>query len=110
MRLTRAFLFLLAWGAASECPAMAAADAAAGQKTYLAKCRTCHGPTGAGNPGMARALKVDIRDLGSPDVQKKTDDQLKKDSRDGVGKMKATAGLAEADFDNIVAHIRTMKK
>jgi mono/diheme cytochrome c family protein len=87
-----------------------AADAAAGAKVYAAKCRTCHGPTGEGNPGMAKALKVDIKPLGSEDVQKKSDADLKKNITDGVGKMKGIAGLSATDVDDVVAHMRSLKK
>ena len=86
-----------------------AADAGEGAKLY-AKCRTCHGPTGDGNPAMAKALKVEIRPLGSADVQKKSDADLKKDITEGTGKMKGIAGLSGGDVDNLVAHIRTLKK
>ena len=109
MRLLTISASVVGLALAAISPAMAA-DAAEGLKVHMAKCKTCHGPTGAGNPGMARALKVEIRDFASPEVQKKTDDQLKKDSRDGVGKMKPTAGLSDADLGNVVAYIRSLKK
>ena len=86
------------------------ADAAAGQTLFTAKCKTCHGATGQGNPGMAKVLKADIRDLGAVDVQKKSDDELKKNSTEGIGKMKPVAGLSPADAANVVAYIRTLKK
>jgi mono/diheme cytochrome c family protein len=86
------------------------ADAAAGKTLYSAKCRTCHGAEGQGNQGMAKALKVEIRDLGSADVQSKSDADLKKAITDGVGKMKPVSGVAGADLDNVVAFIRTLKK
>ena len=87
-----------------------AADAGEGAKLYGTKCRTCHGPAGDGNPAMARALKVELRPLGSADVQKKSDADLKKDITDGTGKMKGIAGLSAGDVDNMVAHLRTLKK
>jgi len=87
-----------------------AADAAAGAKLYATKCRTCHGPNGEGNPGMAKALKVEIKPLGSEDVQKKSDADLKKSVTDGIGKMKGVAALSPGDVDDLVAHMRSMKK
>ena len=87
-----------------------AADAAEGAKLYATKCRTCHGPTGDGNPAMAKALKVDIKPLGSADVQKKSDAELKANITEGTGKMKAISGFSAADLDNMVAHIRSLKK
>lgn len=109
MRVTTFVLFMCTVGAVTSGSALAAGDAAAGQKIYMAKCKTCHGATGQGNPGMAKALKTEIRDLGSPEVQKKTDAELKKNSMEGIGKMKATT-LSDADADNMVAYIRSLKK
>jgi len=85
-----------------------AADAAAG-KALWAKCRTCHGAEGQGNPGMAKAMGAEIKPLGSDDVQKKSDADLKSNITTGVGKMKPVA-ITGADLDNMVAYIRTMKK
>ena len=90
--------------------AWSAADAAAGKAPYTKKCKMCHGTEGQGNPGMAKMLKVEIKHLGSKDVQEKSDDQLKKDITEGVGKMKPVKGLSAADVTNIVAFIRTLKQ
>jgi len=87
-----------------------AADAAAGAALYATKCRTCHGKDGEGNANMAKALKVDIKPLGSAEVQAKSDGDLKKAVTDGTGKMKGVAGLSAADADNLVAHMRSLKK
>ncbi len=87
-----------------------AADAAAGAQLYAAKCQGCHGKAGEGNPVMAKALKVEMKPLGSSDVQKKSDSELKMNITDGNGKMKAISGLSAADQDNLVAHLRTLKK
>jgi|ERR1700722_6219606 mono/diheme cytochrome c family protein len=87
-----------------------AADAAAGATLYAGKCQVCHGKAGEGNPAMAKALKVDMKPLSSADVQKKSDDELKMNITGGTGKMKGIAGLSAADQDNLVAHLRTMKK
>jgi len=87
-----------------------AADAAAGKALYASKCKTCHGDVGQGNAGMAKMLKVDIKPLSDASVQSKSDADLKKAITDGVGKMKPIAGVSGAEADNIVAHIRTLKK
>lgn len=82
---------------------------AAGADTYAARCKSCHGASGEGNPALAKALKVEIHPLGSAEVQAKKDADLKKEITEGVGKMKGVTGLAAADVDAVVAHIRTFK-
>ena len=82
-----------------------AADAAAGAAIYSSKCRTCHGADGTGNPGMAKAMKVEFKPLASA-----ADADLKKAVTAGTGKMKPVAGIASADLDNLVAAIHALKK
>ena len=110
MRLPKMSSLAVSFGLLAVMSPVTFADAAGGQALFTAKCKTCHGATGAGNPTMAKVLKVDIKDLGSAEVQKKSDDELKKNSLEGVGKMKPVAGLTPADAANVVAYIRTMKK
>jgi len=81
-----------------------AADAAAGKTIYDAKCKTCHGADGTGNPGMAKVLKVEFKPLGD------TSADVKKVVSEGQGKMKPVAGVAGADLDNVVAYVHTLKK
>ncbi len=54
-----------------------AADAAAGAQLYAGKCQGCHGKAGEGNPAMAKELIVEMKPLGSPDVQKRAMANLK---------------------------------
>jgi hypothetical protein len=54
-------------------------------------------------------LKVEMRHLGSKEVQAKPDAKLRKESVEGVGKMKGAA-LAEAEAQNVVAFLRTLKE
>lgn len=89
---------------------MWAADSAAGKAVFDKKCKVCHGATGEGNPGMAKALKIEFKALGSAEVQKMSDADLKKTVMMGMGKMKPVSGLSEADTDNVVAFVRTLKK
>jgi predicted CXXCH cytochrome family protein len=87
-----------------------AADAAAGKTVYTGKCQGCHAADGSGNPGMAKAMGVTLRPLGSAEVQAMSDADLKKVVTAGKGKMKPIATVTGADLDNVVAHIRTLKK
>jgi hypothetical protein len=48
--------------------------------------------------------------LGSADVQKMSDDDLKKVVSGGKGKMKPVSSVSGADLDNVVAYVRTLKK
>ncbi len=88
----------------------AAGDAGKGKDVYLAKCKACHGAAGEGNQAMAKIMKVELRHLGSKEVQAKKDDELKKVVTEGVGKMKAVSGLAGADLENVIAYVRTLKQ
>lgn len=82
-----------------------AADAAAGKATYDAKCKTCHGVDGSGNPAIAKMMKVDLKALGS-----QTDAEVKTAVTMGTGKMKPVAGIAGGDLDNLAAYVHTLKK
>jgi mono/diheme cytochrome c family protein len=96
--------------AALAATAIQAADAKAGQAVYDKSCKSCHGPDGAGNPAVAKMMKVEMKDLKSPEVQGMSDDDLKKVITDGKGKMKPVASVSGAAVDNVVAYIRTWKK
>jgi mono/diheme cytochrome c family protein len=86
-----------------------AADASAGQAVFSAKCKTCHAADGSGNANLAKAMKVEIKPLGSAEVQSKSDADLKKIISEGQGKMKPVA-VSGADLDNVVAFVRSLKK
>ncbi len=42
---------------------LAAADAATGKAAYAKACKSCHGPDGAGNPAVAKMMKVEMKPL-----------------------------------------------
>jgi mono/diheme cytochrome c family protein len=105
MRSTLAVLSL----AAAWTATLAAADVAAGKAAYEKSCKSCHGADGTPNAGIAKMMKVDMKDLKSADVQAKSDDDLKKAISEGTGKMKAQSAAAASAAD-IVAYIRTWKK
>jgi mono/diheme cytochrome c family protein len=81
-----------------------AADAAAGKAVYAAKCRSCHGANGEGNPSIAKMMKIELKPLSESSAD------VKKIITDGQGKMKPIAGLAGADLDNVVAFVQSLKK
>jgi len=81
----------------------------AGGDTFKAKCAMCHGATGAGDTVMGKNLK--LRDLGSADVQKQTDDELTTIITKGKGKMPSYDGkLTKEQIGAVVKFIRTLKK
>ncbi len=98
-------MFLLSLGMA-----YAAGNATAGKSDYDRACKSCHGASGAANPAIAKAMKVEIKDLGSPDVQKMSDAELEKVIMDGKGKMPAVKSVTGKSVQDVVAYVRTLKK
>lgn len=82
-----------------------AADAAAGKAVYAAKCKSCHGADGTPSAYFA---KNGAKPMNDASIQGKSDEALKMSILKGVGKMPAQK-ISDADADNVVADIRTMK-
>ena len=106
MRQTLAVLALLTLGQTIS----PAADAKAGKAIYDKSCKSCHGADGTPNPAMAKMLKVEMRDLKSPEVQAHSDDELKKIITEGKGKMKPVKTVSGSAADDVVAYVRSLKK
>lgn len=101
---------LLACGvAALAATSIQAANVAAGKAAYDKSCKSCHGADGTANPAVAKMMKVEIKDLKSPDVQGMSDSELEKVITEGKGKMKPVTAAASSAAD-IVAYMRTWKK
>ena len=90
--------------------AVAAGDATAGKAVFDKTCKTCHGVDGTPNPNIAKMMKVEIKNLGSSEVQGMSDADLKKTITEGKGKMKPVKSVAGKDIDNVIAHVRSLKK
>jgi cytochrome c6 len=76
---------------------------------YKSKCASCHGPDGAGQTSVGKAMKV--RDLRSREVQQQPDAGLQKVISDGKAKMPAyKTKLSVADVSSLVAYIRGLAK
>ena len=84
-------------------------DAKAGKAVFDKQCATCHGPDGTPKDALAKMLKVEMRHLGSKEVQAKSDADIHKIILEGYNKMKPQK-LAEKDVANGIAHIRTLKQ
>ena len=81
----------------------------AGADTFKAKCAACHGATGAGDTTMGKNLK--LKDLGSADVQKQSDEELTTIITKGKAKMPAYDGkLTKEQVSDVVKFIRSLKK
>ena len=81
----------------------------AGESLYKTKCAVCHGPDGKGETAVGKANK--IRDLGSAEVQKQSDDELSGIVTGGKGKMPAYGkSLKPEQIKELVAYIRSFKK
>jgi mono/diheme cytochrome c family protein len=85
-------------------------DATAGKELYTKKCATCHGPAGEGKESIAKMFKVEMHQLGSKEVQARSDADLRKIITEGTGKMKPVTGLSDTEIANLIAYVRTPKK
>jgi mono/diheme cytochrome c family protein len=85
------------------------AGAPEGKAVYQAKCQMCHGENGEGKPAIAKMLKVEMKPLGSKDVQALPDAKLKSIVNGGQGKMKPIPNVTGNDLDNVIAYVRTLK-
>lgn len=76
---------------------------------FKTKCAMCHGPDGKGETPMGK--KLDIHNLGAPEVQKQTDAELNTIIAKGKGKMAPFgAKLTPEQIGQLVAHIRELGK
>jgi mono/diheme cytochrome c family protein len=88
-------------------PALAAD--AAGKAAYDKACKSCHGADGTPNPAIAKMMKVEMKHLGAPEVQAKSDDDLKTVITKGEGKMKPITSVPADQVSAVVAYVRTLK-
>jgi mono/diheme cytochrome c family protein len=100
-------MFALALAAAA---AMLAADAKAGKALYDTSCKSCHGPDGAPNAAVAKMMKVEMKDLKSPEIQSMSDADLASVITKGKGKMQPVKTVTGKSVDDVIAHVRSLKK
>lgn len=99
---------LLVLVAALMLPALATA-ADTGPDIFATKCATCHGKDGSGNTPMGKSLK--LKDMGSADVQKASDKDLKDIIAKGKKPMPPYGDkLSDPQIDALVKFIRSLKK
>ena len=87
-------------------PALALADGAA---MFKQNCAPCHAMDGSANTPAGKSTKA--KDLRSPAVQKKTDEELANQIRNGKGPMPSfKARFKEAEIGELVAFIWALAK
>ena len=89
------------------------ADAKAGADLFNTKCKGCHGEAGATpNDMMSKMLGAPIPVLSSPEIQAKSDADLKTIVTQGNGKKMPAAMKTStpAQVDDVIAYVRTLKK
>ena len=91
-------------------PLAAAGDAAKGKEFFAKKCKACHAEDGSGAPAMKKKFGEKLKPLGSPEIQGLADAALAKQIKAAANHKALAAGLADADLDNVVAFVRTLKK
>jgi len=80
-----------------------------GGADFKAKCAMCHGADGKGDTAMGK--KFGLKDMGSAEVQAKSDADLTGIITNGKDKMPAYKGkLADAQISDVVKFIRTLKR
>jgi mono/diheme cytochrome c family protein len=100
------FGLILIAALASSPRLMAQNDAAAGKAVYAKNCAGCHGIAGEPKAALAKALKVEMRRLGSKEVLAKSDAELRRNVLEGFEKMKPVRGLNDQELTDLIAYMR----
>jgi cytochrome c553 len=87
----------------------AAGDAAKGKDLFLKKCKMCHGEDGAGTPAMQKKYPK-MLPLASPEIQKMSEADLSKGIKETANHKALVKTLTDADVENLVAFVKTLKK
>jgi mono/diheme cytochrome c family protein len=103
-------LRVLLLAAATAAISLGAGDAQAGKALFAKACRACHGAQGQGNPAIAKAQNVTIRDLSSKEIQSMSDEELTKKAFGGYGKKKPVKTVTKEQMPDVIAFVRTLAK
>jgi mono/diheme cytochrome c family protein len=93
--------------AALSSTTVCAADAKAGKVVYDKSCKSCHGADGTPNAGVAKMMKVEMKDFKTTEL---SESDIKKAVSEGKGKMKPIAGVTGAALDNVAEYVKNLKK
>jgi mono/diheme cytochrome c family protein len=96
--------------------ALDANRAYSGKSAYSMTCAKCHGEDGKGDAAADKFFESKIPHLASAEVQKKSDDELRKQITQGSGKMPPVEvdeagfrhGLPPQYVDAVIAYVRTL--
>jgi len=81
----------------------------AGQATYNAKCKSCHGAEGAADSSVAKMMKV--KPVNAHEIKELTAAQMFTAVKNGKGKMQPFKGkLTDEEIKSSVAYYRTFIK
>ncbi|HLE56879.1 MAG TPA: cytochrome c [Rhodothermia bacterium] len=93
-----------------EAPKPGAGSASEGASIFAAKCKACHGASGAGDTAIGK--KQGIRDFGSAAVQQQSDADFAKIIAEGKGTMSQAshkrANLTPEQIRDVTAYIRSL--
>ena len=107
LQLIVAVFVLFSMGIAAS--TLAYAEGASGEATFKAKCVLCHGADGAGNTTLGKQLQA--ANLGSKEVQKKTDAEIRKTVHDGNGNMPPFGEqLSDDEITQVIKYVRHFGK
>jgi cytochrome c553 len=92
--------------------------AVSGKQAFDLTCAKCHGQDGNGNKDADKFFSTQIPKLTSPEVQNKTNDELRRQINVGTSKMPPVEvdesgfrhRLPPQDVDAVIAYVRTLKR
>jgi mono/diheme cytochrome c family protein len=102
--MTKLFRYLLVLAVVMSLAGAASFAQSGGEATYKAKCAMCHGAAGIPNPMMAK--NMGIKAITDPAIKNLTVAQMIAAVKDGKGKMKPVAGIADAQIKEAVIYYR----
>ena len=85
-----------------------AGDSAVGKELYERRCGSCHLPSGEPRDAIEKAMNVDMRHLGSEEVQAKDNEALKKDVVEGTGKMRPVRNMDDKALTDLISYLRSL--
>lgn len=106
----KAFFLSIGFIVAMSLPLSAAGDAAKGKDLFLKKCKICHAEDGAGTPALQKKYGAKLLPLAGKEVQAMKDADITKSFNEASNHKALLKSLQPGDLDNVIAHIRTMKK